>query len=293
MTDKEFDQLCDQHGFGGLELSLRQHLLPCVGFSLRADAAQHAKSSRLGGAPAVPKSFQWPKYNNRPLDFLLQVNLQEVNKHDSTGLLPAAGLLAFFYDLEEQPWGYDPKNLSFFRTYYFPSDLELFVALCPERYSTRPALPQMGIEFWPAVSLPTFGSRAWGSLSRQVEKPGAEFDFSAFERLSQAVFRAAAPTPKGPSHRLGGHSDNIQGDMQLEAQLVMNGLYCGSARGYHDPMRPELEKTCEEWRLLLQLDSDESAKLMWGDTGLLYFWARQSDVLRGDFSRTWMTLQCS
>ena len=80
--------------------------------------------------------------------------------------------------------------------------------------------------------------------------------------------------------------------MQLEAQLVTNGLYCGDAQGYHDPRRPELEKTCEDWRLLLLLDSDESAKLMWGDVGMLYFWVRHSDVLRSDFSRTWMTLQC-
>ena len=166
MTEKEFGQLCNQHGFGGFESSLRQYLLPCIGFSLRANAAQHAKSSRLGAAPAVPRSFQWPRYKNRPLDFLLQVDLQEVNKHDSTGLLPATGLLAFFYDLEEQPWGYDPKNLSFFRTYYFPDGTELFDAAGPEQRSPQLALPELGIEFWPAVSLPRFGSRAWRSLSR-------------------------------------------------------------------------------------------------------------------------------
>ena len=40
---------------------------------------------------------------------------------------------------------------------------------------------------------------------------------------------------------------NVQGDMQLEAQLVMNGLYCGDPSGYHDPRAAKLEKTCEEW----------------------------------------------
>jgi uncharacterized protein YwqG len=80
--------------------------------------------------------------------------------------------------------------------------------------------------------------------------------------------------------------------MQLEAQLVMNGLYCGDASGYRDPKRPELEKTCENWWLVLQVDSDDTIKLMWGDLGMLYFWVQESDRVRRDFSRTWMTLQC-
>ena len=80
--------------------------------------------------------------------------------------------------------------------------------------------------------------------------------------------------------------------MQLEAQLVTNGLYCGDASGYRDPRRPELEKTCEDWQLLLQLDSDDSANLMWGDMGMLYFSVRKSDLTDRDFSRAWMTLQC-
>lgn len=93
--------------------------------------------------------------------------------------------------------------------------------------------------------------------------------------------------------------DTNSGDIQtifkmicLEAQLVMNGLYCGDASGYRDPRRTDLERACEEWRLLLQLDSDETAKLMWGDLGMLYFWVRQSDLSRGDLSSAWMTLQC-
>jgi uncharacterized protein YwqG len=110
--------------------------------------------------------------------------------------------------------------------------------------------------------------------------------------LSAAIFRAQAPVPDGPSHRLGGHSSNVQGDMQLEAQLVMHGLYCGDPSGYRDARAEELERTCDVWSLLLQLDSDEGAGLMWGDLGMLYYWARSQDIDRHDFSKTWMTLQC-
>ena len=32
---------------------------------------------------------------------------------------------------------------------------------------------------------------------------------------------------------------------------------------------------------------------MWGDCGMLYFWVREEDARKADFSRVWMVLQCS
>jgi uncharacterized protein YwqG len=292
MTDPEFSRLCDLYGFGDVAPTLSDCALPCVGFLLTQSASRDATGSKLGGDPALPTSFEWPRYKGRPLDFLLQINLRGAAKHDSSGLLPPEGLLAFFYELEEQPWGYDPKNLSFFKVCDFPDADDLVTSRRPDHRLNSPALREHGIELWPAKSLPTYGSRAWARLAKQIKKPGVEFDFAAFEKLSQAIFRASAPTPEGPQHKLGGYSNNVQNDMQLEAQLVMNGLYCGDASGYRDPKRPELEKTCEDWKLLLQFDSDDTAKLMWGDLGMLYFWVRQQDLKIREFSKAWMTLQC-
>lgn len=47
-----------------------------------------------------------------------------------------------------------------------------------------------------------------------------------------------------------------------------------------------------EWRLLLQLDSDDASDMMWGDSGILYFWIREADARAGDFSNVWVILQC-
>jgi uncharacterized protein YwqG len=100
------------------------------------------------------------------------------------------------------------------------------------------------------------------------------------------------PKGSGVQHQLLGHSNNIQGDMQLEAQLVTNGLYCGDERGYQDPRRRALEKGADQWQLLLQLDSDDGAKMMWGDAGMLYFWIRRDDLRAGRFDKVWMAFQC-
>ena len=110
--------------------------------------------------------------------------------------------------------------------------------------------------------------------------------YDDFAREYRQLF-AHGPT----SHQFFGHSANIQGDMQLEAQLVTNGLYCGDGTDYDDPRAATLAETADQWQLLLQLDSDERIE-MWGDSGMLYYWIRRDDLVAGDFSRIWMTLQC-
>jgi len=80
--------------------------------------------------------------------------------------------------------------------------------------------------------------------------------------------------------------------MQLEAQLVTNGLYCGNETGYKDPRRKALESGADDWMLLLQLDSDNTGEFMWGDAGMLYYWIWKQDLAANRFDRVWMTLQC-
>ena len=76
------------------------------------------------------------------------------------------------------------------------------------------------------------------------------------------------------------------------SELVTNGIYCGDPKGYADPRAKELEKNQTQWRLLLQLDSDEAASMMWGDLGRVYFWIRERDLQDQRFDRTWTILQC-
>jgi uncharacterized protein YwqG len=58
------------------------------------------------------------------------------------------------------------------------------------------------------------------------------------------------------------------------------------------PRLAELDAAVADWRLLLQLDSDDSARFLWGDCGHLYFFVRESEARAGNFSNVWMVLQC-
>jgi len=92
---------------------------------------------------------------------------------------------------------------------------------------------------------------------------------------------------------MGGYPDVIQNpDMAEECELVSNGIYLGDAKGYHSAEVQMLRQKPNDWILLLQLDSDEDADMMWGDGGRLYFWIRQADLAKRDFSKVWMILQC-
>ena len=40
----------------------------------------------------------------------------------------------------------------------------------------------------------------------------------------------------------------------------------------------QLKPNAKDWRLLLQIDSNEENNYMWGDSGRLYFWIRKVDL---------------
>ena len=54
-----------------------------------------------------------------------------------------------------------------------------------------------------------------------------------------------------------------------------------------DPRRPE-----DPMLLLLQLDSDETMDLMWGDMGVGHFFIREKDLLARDFSKVLYDWDC-
>ena len=271
------EEIADRHGLSALVPVLRRHARPAVAFALGGTPGGR---TRFGGAPLLPPRFEWPSYERRPLDFLLQVDLAELRRFECAPTLPPTGLLTFFYDIEGQPWGYDPAERDGSRV-VLVDDGPLVETRPPRRTPLSPA----GLRFWASSTLPAVGSRAYDRLELDAEVPDAYVDFALdFERQGY-------PTRSG-LHRLLGHSANIQGDMQLEAQLVSHGLYCGDDRGYLDPRAAALDAGADDWTLLLQLDSEDAAGMMWGDTGMLYFWIRRADLADRRFDRCWTLLQC-
>ena len=117
------------------------------------------------------------------------------------------------------------------------------------------------IEEWRALATHTM------TASGMAGAEDLELDDDDYQRFGNVVWALERFTR--PAHQVGGHARDIQA-----------------------PMEPELQPE-GDWRLVLQVDSDDELGMMWGDLGRLYLWARTEDLAAGRFDRFRLRLQCT
>lgn len=239
----------------------------------RANESVPIGTSKLGGLPDLPPGLAWPKWKTSHLTFVGQMNLAEL---PASELLPDVGILSFFYDPDQSAWGFDPKHKEGFRLWHFPEVSQLIRTAEPEP-STFPCAQ---LSFEPFLSLPDPSLKSARDLLLEI---------GDYEQYRDFFETHAGPAPQ---HQILGWPHIIQNEMELECQLVTNGLYCGDLSGYKDSRRKELEPGADDWTLLFQIDSDDNAQMMWGDGGMLYVWIRRQDLAARNFEKAWTILQC-
>lgn len=253
-------------------------------------------ASKFGGCPDVPKGFEWPVFETdtyddsqvkqRPLAFLAQFDCAQLAKLDRDGLLPQTGVLSFFYELDSQRWGYDPKDRGCARVFWFEGSLERgeFPAELAEEFR----LPELSVELSGAADAPDF----------QDACPALEYDWTAndYRAFDQARRELGMDYPANRSQLLG-WPDLIQNNMTLECELVDRGYYLGGSWEEIPLEERSALRTpsIREWQLLFQLDTVEHGdfELMFGDCGRIYFYIRREDLAQRRFDRVWLVQQCS
>src|SRR5688572_25143961 len=83
--------------------------------------------SKLGGLPRLPPSVPWPRRDGRSLAFIAQIELASQPGIAVEQGLPGEGLLLFFYDAEQNTWGFDPKDAGSFAVVYVSGDADASV----------------------------------------------------------------------------------------------------------------------------------------------------------------------
>jgi uncharacterized protein YwqG len=235
--------------------------------------------SKFGGEPDLPDGYVWQYYKNRPLAFLAQFHLAEVSPYDQSGLLPKVGLLSFFYDPNQEPWGFDPQDKGGWQVLYLPENSKVQRTGAPQCQDClfKPIARPCKLEFKTEQNLPSW------EAPQILELGLSENERSRYYELSNS----------GVIHRLLGHPATIQGEaMDVQAQLVSNGIYLDEKVDYQAPEIRALTAEAGEWLLLFQLDSDPNTDFYWGMSGRLYFWIRKADLQACDFSRVWLIGQC-
>lgn len=229
--------------------------------------------SRFGGLPDLPEGFPWPSKGEKYLDFLAQIDLSELSETFASSLIGEQGILSFFYDVDDQPWGFDPKDRSGWEVLYFPESANCIQTVCPVERPDHCKFEECALTFEEELTF--------------IDPCVVDSDY-----YSEYCDFCKAWNGIQSRHQLFGYPQLIQNDWRIECQLASNGLNVGDPSGYKSERAQELEGGADNWRLLLQIDSDELTGMQWGDVGRLYFCIEEERLSQRDFSNVWTVLQC-
>lgn len=234
-------------------------------------------TSKIGGLPDLPPDLDWPEWKGKPLPLIAQINLSEIANYDYEKVLPSTGVMYCFFDERAFEVG-SPQPHESWRVIYYVGDLSRLEHRRPSSndvhvYSTRaitfatqPTLPP-----WESMYIERLG------ISYDALRPDAsqeqKDEIEAYMNLGKKL--DAQNNLDLPGHQLLGHPYQVQGDLLYTLQ-----------HDFH------IEEDPTQWRLLLQIDTDDDAHMIWGDCGLLYFYISKQALARRDFSHVLMVMQC-
>jgi uncharacterized protein YwqG len=107
----------------------------------------------------------------------------------------------------------------------------------------------------------------------------------------QKMLSAFREEKQKPLHRLLGYPDALQGDMQMNCELLSRSFSLGDGLPGDGMQLEQLQREAQKWRLLLQLDTDEDAQMLWGINGRCYYWIQEEALKQRQFAETWCILQ--
>ena len=265
-------------GLGRMAAAIAARRLPSLRLTPGKPCAEPV--SRLGGLPNLPREIAWPVWQSgQPLAFIAQLDLAALPAVRGFAL-PRTGSLFFFYDADSQPWGFSPKDKGSARVICVSTPLAANPPCAAHRDLDEDAeFKGVALTAHVEMTLPGMNS----GILREFEATDSEAE--AFQNLVDPLVR--------PVHRSGGHAEEIQGSLRLEAQLVTHGIDCGSGRGYDKGRKMGLDAGAADWRLLLQVDTEPRTGMVWGDVGRIYFMIHKDALRRRQFDQVWLILQCT
>jgi uncharacterized protein YwqG len=209
--------------------------------------------SRMGGDPDLPPATPWPENQDRPIEFLAQIDLAEATRACPLPGLPSTGWLCVFCDfqalhnrtsLDERCWWltYFDCDVGALRPAAHPGDPVEQLNLCTVDIECEDSVPDVA-----AILSGHPDGEDWDICRSLNESINEAWDFN-------------------PVHRLGGYP-----------VLIQSQGGSGSPSG---------------WDFLLQIDSDQDVGVMWGDMGRVYFWITPQDLAARRFEAAWGSNQC-
>ncbi|MHA7104723.1 YwqG family protein [Bacillus sp. C-3-6] len=95
--NKKIEVLIDKYELTHLKEELINTVFPCIKVVPKQQETVAIGSSKMGGVPDLPALFEYPKHKGKPLQFIAQFNLSDLQNVGMDHNLPKTGMLYFFY----------------------------------------------------------------------------------------------------------------------------------------------------------------------------------------------------
>lgn len=237
---------------------------PYIRTGAKLTKTEDSKFSKFGGLPQTPANFSWPIYKNRALPFLLQIDFAEINADGRINDFPTSGLLYLFVDSSEiNDPSFEQGEEEYaqgraFQILFFEKSDDLSYAKKPD-------------------DLDTYYKEFHVCAETVTTYPDIDDCREACDIYCNRPFGG-----------MDDEYDDLQGQNMSESLLGGWASYIQSSK-----MADECNSKTDTWVLLAQIASvSDDEKLMWGDSGTLYFYIRKSDLLAHRFDRVKLDMQC-
>nr|WP_305120984.1 YwqG family protein [Saccharibacillus sp. JS10] len=246
-------------------------------------------NSRVAGEPDLPESITWPlDAEGTPMTFVLQLDLSQVYPLDPEYRVPSTGHLFFFT-------GYYEMKVEHRVFYATPEEMQT----ASRRSAPAPTVHEEDEEPFRPYRLETHATidlPGYGYVDEELIE-GDEFGWEEYEDLNFALEQEHP----SPIVKMFGYAEGQHGDDEYQAALEL----FGAKRTYDlDEAVQNLAKALggdqakakqeiADMVMLAEIDSNQEVGFLWGDAGVLHYFIRKEDLLKGNFDRTYCTFYSS
>ena len=231
--------------------------------------------SKFGGNPDVPSDFNWPYWAGRPLSFLMQLNIADMNQFREKFFSVQKGILYFFYDSHQEEWGVNPLNKNAWRIIYINEKASNLKRRINPSNKRRYTYPTCLITLYQDISLPRDPHHIFPDYSY---KEINEINHNYYEFYSNTFMDYL-------THYISKMNLKFLGRRTLWSMLN-HYLF-----GYPD----EIQEIgiMKGWTQLLQLNDDSIMRWRWGSGGFIHFMIKEEDLKKNYYEDVKLIIDCS
>jgi uncharacterized protein YwqG len=288
------DQLRDRlvrAGLGRVANDILRLTRPCIRLDcLRVDEASlPSGASKVGGTPDLPHGSDWPTWQGQPMAFIAQIRLEDIATYDEEGALPHSGLLSFCCALDDEfaangLLAGDDDSTSWKVSHFDGRALDTLTRRdAPAALDPSTRFPSCAVTYTIRPTLPDLDSREIQSLGLSNQEHHAYIEIESGADVGYL--------PVMDLHLLG-YPFNLDGSTFVPCYMAEHGINYPSSRQARRLDWTAIQHQAEaEWRLLLQVYSNEEAGMDFGGGGVLHFCIPNDALAARDFTRVRANLQ--